>query len=485
MEITEKKITLSNISPLADVEKAWLSHSASSSTTFIPDEIYTPSPTTKLYLESPFFERIPSREYIFWTIYRQLFSVVFIANLAFLIWILVCDRSILRVADAAAANFLACGLARQPLVVNGFFITLCSIRKSLPICLRRTAAKIYQYGGVHSGCGIASLLWYMALVVLMTREFCIAPSHTLVSTISLILSHAILVLLLAIVGVSYPAFRVRYHNTFELTHRYCTWVVVALFLALLVVFAKTVSSQSQSQYLLHFPAFWCVCISALAIIQPWTRLRKITVRAEVLSSHALRLHLPGSTRFGKVISLSRNPLRDWHSFATFSDPESSQNVDSSFSLIVSRAGDWTSSMISNPPTTLYTRGQKTYGFTRVMRLFHRIVLVATGSGIGPCLAFLAEKHKRPSMRLLWQTRAPTRTYGSEVLDLVHRLDPGPMIVDTDKCGRRVDLVPMIADIYHESQAEMVCVISNQQLTEEILYRLRSRGIAAMGPLFDS
>lgn len=319
----------------------------------------------------------------------------------------------------------------------------------------------------------------------MTREFCIAPTHTLTSTISLILSHIILLLLLAIIGVSFPAFRIRHHNTFELTHRYCTWIVIVLFLALLIVFPQKISPQSQSQYLLHFPAFWCVCISALAIIQPWTRLRKITVHAEVLSSHALRLHLPGSTRFGKAISLSQNPLRDWHSFATFSDPVSAQNVDSTFSLIVSRAGDWTSSIIANPPKTLYTRGQKTYGFTRVIRLFHRIVLVATGSGIGACLAFLAEQKKRPSMRLLWQTRTPARTYGSEVLALVHQLDPGPMIVDTDKCGRRVDLVPMIADIYHESQAEMVCVISNQRLTEEVLYRLRSRGIAAMGPLFDS
>jgi hypothetical protein len=485
MEITEKKHSLSNILPLAELEKAWFSHSASSSTTYVPDEIHTPSPTTKLYLDSPFIERVPSREFIFWTIYRQLFSVVFLANLATLICILVFDRSIVRVADAAAANFLACGLARQPLVVNGFFITLCTIPKSLPIWVRRTAANIYQYGGVHSGCGIASLLWYLALVVLMTREFCLSPTHTLTFTISFILSHTILVLLLAIIGVSYPAFRVRYHNTFELTHRYCTWVVVALFLALLVVFAKTASSQSQAQYLLHFPAFWCVCISALAIIQPWTRLRRIKVRAEVLSSHALRLYLSGSTRFGKIISLSRHPLRDWHSFATFPDPASTQNIGSTFSLIVSRAGDWTSSLIADPPTILYTRGQKTYGFTRVMRLFHRIVLVATGSGIGPCLAFLEEKHKRPAMRLLWQARAPSRTYGPEVLDLVHRLDPGPTIVDTDKCGRRIDLVPMIADIYHESQAEMVCVISNQRLTEEILYRLKSRGIAAMGPLFDS
>ncbi|RAL07160.1 uncharacterized protein BO97DRAFT_473872 [Aspergillus homomorphus CBS 101889] len=420
----------------------------------------------------------------FWTIYRQLFSLVFLSNLAIFIFVLIHDRSIVRVADAAAANFLACGLARQPLIVNSFFITLCSIPKSLPLWLRRIAANIYHYGGVHSGCGIASLLWYVGLVALMTRNFCLAATHSVASIISLILCYLILVLLLTIIGVAYPAFRVRYHNAFELTHRYLTWAVVALFLTLLIVFARARSPQTQGDFLLHLPAFWCVCISALAIIQPWTRLRAIPIRAESLSSHALRLHLPGTTHFGKVITLSRHPLRDWHSFATFPDPPSSSTSPSpSFSVVVSRAGDWTADLLAHPPIKLYTRGTKTYGFTRVMRLFHRIILVATGSGIGPCLAFL-EDARRPAIRLIWQTRAPLKTYGAEVLALVHRLDPSPVIVDTDKCGR-VDMVPLVHDLEREVRSEMVCVISNQRETERVVWCLCREGIAAVGPLFDS
>ncbi|KAJ5933582.1 hypothetical protein N7454_005911 [Penicillium verhagenii] len=480
-----RETSLLSIPPLADLEKAWTGRSASSSTTEIADEIYSPSLGLRLYSESPVFERTPSRESIFWTIYRQLFSAVLLANLPILIWILICDRNIIRVIDAVAVNFLCCALARQPFVVNGFFITFCSIPKSLPLWVRRKAANIHQYGGVHSGCGVTSLLWYLAMVVLMTRNFCIANTHSIASTIALALSYIIILLLVAVIGVSYPAFRACHPTVFELTHRYCAWLIVAFFLAFLVVFAKAAYPQSQGEYLINLPAFWCICLSALVTVQPWTRLRQIPVRTEVLSSHTLRLHLPGSTSFGKIISLSRHPVHDWRNFATFPDPTPTSSVDSTFSLIVSRTGGLKSSIIASNPTSIYTRGQMTYGFTHVMRLFHRIVLVATGSGIGSCLSFLAEKHRRPALRLLWQTRAPLWTYGSGVLAQLHQLVPDPMIVDTEKCGGRIDLVPVIADLYHETQAEMVCVIGNQRLTEEVVCRLRNRGIAAMGPLFDS
>ncbi|PYH40408.1 uncharacterized protein BP01DRAFT_262815, partial [Aspergillus saccharolyticus JOP 1030-1] len=422
-------------------------------------------------------------------IYRQLFSLVFLSNLAIFIWIVVRDRSVVRGADAAAANFLACGLARQPLIVNGFFITLCSIPRSLPLRLRRMAANVYQYGGVHSGCGMASLLWYLGMLGGLTREFCTATTHATPSIIALVLAYLIVVLLLAIIAVAYPAFRVRHHNTFELTHRYGTWAVVALFLVLLLVFAQASSPNHIGEYLCQRPAFWCVCLAAGALIHPWTRLRQIPVQCELLSSHALRLHLPGGTHLGKVITLAQHPLRDWHSFATFSDASqfpdpSAGSPPPSCSIIVSRAGDWTSELLVHPPTTLYTRGVQTYGFTRTMRLFHRIVLVATGSGIGPCLAFL-EARQRPAIKLCWQTRAPEKTYGKEIWELVHQLDPHPLVVDTDVAGRRVDLVPVVEKLYGWMQAEMVCVVSNQRETERMVKALRARGVYALGPVFDS
>ncbi|RAH56417.1 integral membrane protein TmpA [Aspergillus piperis CBS 112811] len=472
--------------------------------------------------ETPSRQSIDTRLFLWPSIYRYIFSLVFLGNVAALIYFILRDWSAIRFVDAAAANFLASALARQAIVVNGMFQIVCSLSLRLPLRLRRVAANIYHYGGVHSGCGVAALIWYVGAVVMLTRLAITRvrgnshhhhlSNHTL---ITLILAYLVLVLLAVIIAVAYPTVRLRYHNSFEFAHRFLTWLVVALFLSLLVLVVGDSSltpstatiSVSPAASLVRLPAFWCVLTTVIAIIQPWTRLRRIRVQAERLSTHAIRLHLSGAdARFGKTISLATHPLQDWHSFATFPDEPRCIDIDDEeaataktsaakgsyyCSVLVSRAGDWTGARINEPPTELWTRGEQPYGFTRVMRLFRRVVIVATGSGIGPCLAFLAEGGeacRRPAIRLVWQTRSPQRTYGSRVLDLVHRLDPEAMILDTSKQGRRVDLLPWVVDhclAYRGFEAEMVCVISNRSLTHTLVSQLRSRGIPAMGPLFDS
>lgn len=82
---------------------------------------------------------------------------------------------------------------------------------------------------------------------------------------------------------------------------------------------------------------------------------------------------------GTAIRITHSPLKEWHAFATIPEPERAE-----FSLIVSRAGDWTANIIQNPPTKLWVRGLPTNGVLRVAPMFRRMVLVATGSGIGPC-----------------------------------------------------------------------------------------------------
>ncbi|PYH72223.1 uncharacterized protein BO88DRAFT_476775 [Aspergillus vadensis CBS 113365] len=468
---------------------------------------------------TPSRQSIDTRLFLWPSTYRYIFSLVFLANVAALIYFILKDWSAIRFVDAAAANFLASALARQAIVVNGMFQIMCSLSLRLPLRLRRVAANIYHYGGVHSGCGVAALIWYVGVVVMLTQLAIRVPgdshdlsNHTL---ITLILAYLVLFLLAVIIAVAYPTVRLRYHNSFEFAHRFLTWLVVALFLSLLVLVVGDSSltpstasiSVSPATSLVRLPAFWCVLITVIAIIQPWTRLRRIRVQAERLSTHVIRLHLSGAdSRFGKTISLATHPLQDWHSFATFPDEPRCIDIDDEeaataktraaqgyyCSVLVSRAGDWTGARINDPPTELWTRGEQPYGFTRVMRLFRRVVIVATGSGIGPCLAFLAEggeeAYRRPAIRLVWQTRSPQQTYGSRVLDLVHRLDPEAMILDTSKQGRRVDLLPWVVDhclAYRGFEAEMVCVISNRSLTHTLVSQLRGRGIPAMGPLFDS
>ncbi|PYH43852.1 integral membrane protein TmpA [Aspergillus saccharolyticus JOP 1030-1] len=429
--------------------------------------------------------RFAAVRFIFLNIYRRLFSLVFLANIAVFIAVMVTDRKLLALVNAAAGNLLACGLARQPLVVNSIFTIVASTPRSAPLRIRRIAAKVYHYGGVHSGCGIASFVWYAGFVGLLSWEYWAPSSPGSTNSLApIVLAYLILVLLLCIILVAYPRFRIKRHDYFELIHRFLGWLVVALFVILLMVFADEVSRESNEplgKFLVKLPAFWFLVLTVAAIVHPWTLLRKVTVQPEHLSSHAVRLHLSHTTTtFGKGIQLARHPLQDWHGFATFPDPA---NNGKSFSCLVSKAGDWTAACIQNPPTHLWKRGVLIYGFAYAMRVFRRVVVVTTGSGIGPCLSFLGDEN-RPALRVVWQTRAPLKTYGQDVLDLVARMDPNPVVIDTNQSGR-IDMVPLIRRIVREFDAEAVCVISNPVLTAKVVYELESSGTPAFGPIFDS
>jgi hypothetical protein len=110
-------------------------------------------------------------------------------------------------------------------------------------------------------------------------------------------------------------------------------------------------------------------------------------------------------------------------------------------------------------------------------------MVTTGSGIGPCLSFLALED-RPPLRVIWQTRSPLKTYGQGVLDSVKVLDPDPIVLDTTTTGRQ-DIFPMVWDLIKTFNAEAVLVVSNPVFTRKMVFDLESRGVPAYGPIFDS
>lgn len=438
-------------------------------------------------------------------VYRRLFSLVFFVNLATFIAITSKSdwRSMLTFVNATAANLTVCGFIRQPLVVNTIYKVVCSVPRSAPIRLRRIAAKAFHLGGVHSGCGVSSFLWYIGLVAMMSKCYWFPRSPDSrtattesVNTAMIVIAYTILLLFLLILIVAYPSFRVKYHNGFELTHRFSAWIVLSLFLALLLVYSHEVSennNQTLAECLIQLPAFWLLMMVIVAVVHPYLLLRKVKVEPELLSKHAIRLHMCHTrTRFGLGMQLAKHPLWDWHSFATFpdtaaqgnSEPESRfQNDSRTFSCLISKAGDWTTDIIEHPPQYLWKRGILVHGFAYVMRLFNRVIVVTTGSGIGPCLSFLGDGN-RPAMRVVWQTRSPIKTYGQGILDLVKEMDSDPLIMDTDSTGR-IDMVPIIEQMAAEFSAEAICVVSNPRLTKKLVYELETKGLVAMGPIFDS
>ena len=114
------------------------------------------------------------------------------------------------------------------------------------------------------------------------------------------------------------------------------------------------------------------------------------------------------------------PLWEWHSFATIAVPGKK-----GYSAVVSRAGDWTKEQISNPPDKIWIRGIPCYGVVRVTPLFRRVVMVATGSGIGPIAPVVFAK--KTEIQLLWTAPAVRQTFGDKLVDSLLEASPSAVI----------------------------------------------------------
>ena len=153
-----------------------------------------------------------------------------------------------------------------------------------------------------------------------------------------------------------------------------------------------------------------------------------------------------------------------------------------YRMTVSRAGDWTAEMIDDPPAHVWVRGIPTVGVINVKKLFSKVVIVTTGSGIGPALGYLLAA-ETPS-QLVWATRDPTETYGAALVDEILTAQPEAIIWNTDELGRP-DMLRLAYRAYITSGAEAVICVSNKTLTWNVVHGLEQRGIPAFGPVWDS
>lgn len=294
-------------------------------------------------------------------IYRRLFSVVWLANIAAMICVAAIpsiDRQ--WISYIAFINLTIAVIIRQDFVVNGLYAIFCNVPRSWPLWLRLQAAKIYHFGGIHSGSATAAVGWFAAnLGHTMWKGMQQNSIEKPVSLATVVISWITLGLLLGMIVFAYPGIRKRYHNHFEMVHRFNGWTAVAL------VWTQTILSisddrdpfQSLGDACVRHPNFWMILVITVSIASPWFYLRKIDVETEVLSNHAIRLHVDYAVPVpGSFARFSERPLLEWHSFATIAAPTAVNGKPKGFSVVVSRAGDWTSRQIDNPPRRIWKRG---------------------------------------------------------------------------------------------------------------------------------
>ncbi|KAK8006245.1 hypothetical protein PG991_012542 [Apiospora marii] len=380
--------------------------------------------------------------------YRKIFGGIFTINLAVFVTVLVVTKANPAswvVVSVTSANLMCCLLFRQENFVNLLYELFTCAPHSWPLGLRKRLAKVYHYGGCHSGAGTAAVVWYSLYTALATRDFVNDPQTDVL--VNMVTSWIVVLMLLLILVAAHPSLRRRYHDYFEMFHRFAGWAALVSFWVQ-VAFAAQVRARQQARpvgiVVVTSPNFWFFC-------------------------------------------LSDAPLTEWHAFATIPDTTVTDDGDTKitgFSVVVSNAGDWTGKQIEDNTLgrKLWVRGYPLHGVLYTSRLFRRIVVVATGSGIGPCLSLIAAE--QTPMRMLWSTRDPLKTYGEEVVAMVRRGDPNAVIWNTTERGYP-DIVAETYQLVRESDAEAVFVISNPKVTDKVVMGMLVRGVAAYGAIFDS
>lgn len=432
-------------------------------------------------------ERTRKFRYHWFSAYRRLWAFAIIANITVMCAMIPIALhhpttfTYQGASTATGANLMVAALVRQEHVVNSMFRLVCLIPNQTSLSVRKRAAKVYSYGGLHSGCAISAFLWYIFTIALIFTRFrgTDGEFRNMAG-----LTIATLLIFVCLVFLSHPYVRRRWHDFWELSHRFGGWAAIILVWAqvlILVVAQAHLHNQPVGKMLVKSPTFWFLVIITACLVYPWLRLRRRKVKAEVLSTHAVRLYFEDRTLPTCVgYKLSHSPLLENHGFATLPN---TPDQEIGYSIIVSNAGDFTKAMITNPPPHIWTKGAPVTGVMRIATLFQRVIVVTTGSGIGPVMSFMNVRPDWP-MRVIWSARSPLETYGTEIINSVLRADRRAIIVDTKKTGHP-NLPALTYATYEDFNAEAVVVVSNPVVTAKVVFEMESRGVPAFGPIFDS
>jgi hypothetical protein len=208
---------------------------------------------------------------------------------------------------------------------------------------------------------------------------------------------------LSVCITAHPAIRERHHNFFEQVHRFAGWSA----LLLLWVFIGIADSWDrelhdfQASRLKNKPDIYIVIVLTMIIFLPWTTLRRVSVRAEVLSKSVILLRFQGYIGRGLFGRISRNPFSENHAFGITSKAPEYQPEKGEHYMCVVGQGDFTGGLIADPPMHLWTRTMKFTGLPIMTSFYRSGLYVVTGSAIGVALPVFMQRHPKSRWHLLW------------------------------------------------------------------------------------
>ncbi|TFK55255.1 hypothetical protein OE88DRAFT_1710897 [Heliocybe sulcata] len=350
--------------------------------------------------------------------------------------------------------------------------------KWAPLWWRLGCTSVLQHlGGIHSGCGIAGFFWLVYRTVMVFKDH--AVMHNSILAFGVITSS---IILLACVS-AFPIVRNTHHNVFERHHRYSGWA--GLFSTwIFVILGDLWNTDTQTWnlsgvHIVRQQDFWYVVLMSTFIAIPWICTRKVEVEIELPSPKVAVLRFKRGMQQGLLARISRSATLEYHAFGIISEGTHAKY----HYLICGVQGDFTKSLVNNPPRTIWTRELKFAGVSNTSALYRRGIRVCTGTGLGAALSTCLQS---PYWYLIWIGSDQEKTFGPTISGLIHRhLGPERYCLwDSKQRGGRPDVMKLVKEAYATWQAEVIFITSNWQGNQEIMAGCKEAGIPAFGTLWD-
>ncbi|KAE8714991.1 putative triacylglycerol lipase [Hibiscus syriacus] len=306
------------------------------------------------------------------------------------------------------ANILALTLCRSEAFLRLVFWLAVTVlgRPWIPLPIKTATTSILQnLGGIHSSCGISSVVWLVYALVPTLKD----GENTYPEIIGV--AAAILSLLCLSCLAAFPLVRHLHHNVFERIHRFAGWTVLCLLWAFIIL---TISydplTKSYSKELVG----------------------RVPVKVSAPSGHASIIKSEGGIKSGLLGRISPSPFSEWHAFGIISDGKTEHM------MLSGAVGDFTNSL---SPT-------------------HRTIW----SGICVFLSFLLQPCSA-NVCVLWVAKGIEQNYGKEIKEMVSEHPKEKVIVHDTAVLDRPNVSQMSVDAAKRWVAEVVIVTSNPKDAE--------------------
>ncbi|KAJ7072637.1 hypothetical protein C8F01DRAFT_1243674 [Mycena amicta] len=336
--------------------------------------------------------------------------------------------------------------------------------KWTPLWFRLACTSLLQHlGGIHSGCAISGVAWLVFRIALLAIDF--QQYHPSILATGVVTAFALTVS----IASALPWVREAHHNIFEGYHRLVGWIGLVSstqclyltrralnffqlgflsFWAIHTAF-ETHSWNPNGMRDVHQQDFWFVIVMTVLTLLPWVTLRRVPVP----SPKAVIIRFERGMQQGLLARISRGSMFEFHAFGIISKGRQSGE----HYIICGVQGDFTQSLVENPPTHLWTRQLKptsSRAYPNTSRLYKRGIRICTGTGLGAALSTCLQS-------------PDCIRFGIQ-----------------KKRGGRPDVMELIRETYVSWGAEVVFITSNLGGNTEMMEGCKREGIPAFGTLWD-